>query len=244
MGNGILLGRFHEISVATADIRASVEFYERLGFSQLTTGDTWPHPYGALTDGRIALGLHQQNFASPSITFVKPGIAAQMPALAAFGIEFAFAKTGDDCFNELGFRDPAGQAVRILEARTYSPSDRGRDQPSLCGDFAELSIPATDFAAARGFWERLGFVALEESDTPYRHVPLTSDYLNLAFHAPQTLDRPMLVFRDSGAVERLRRLRDLNVPFAPELPRGLDPERHALLKSPEGTPLLLLSEGD
>ena len=59
-----MLGQFHEISVETTDIRASVEFYERLGFSQATTTDTWSHPYGVLTDGRVFLGLHQRRFAS------------------------------------------------------------------------------------------------------------------------------------------------------------------------------------
>ena len=29
-----LVGRFHEFSVATEDIRACIEFYERLGFTQ------------------------------------------------------------------------------------------------------------------------------------------------------------------------------------------------------------------
>ena len=55
-----LLGHFHEISVAVDDVRASVEFYERLGFSQATTTDTYSHPYGVLTDGRLFLGLHQR----------------------------------------------------------------------------------------------------------------------------------------------------------------------------------------
>jgi len=44
-----MLGRFHEISIETPDIRASVEFYERLGFTQANTTDTWTHPYGVLT---------------------------------------------------------------------------------------------------------------------------------------------------------------------------------------------------
>jgi catechol 2,3-dioxygenase-like lactoylglutathione lyase family enzyme len=70
-----MLGQFHEISITTTDIRASVEFYERLGFSHCRTGDTWPHPYGVLTDGRIFLGLHQYRFPSPSVTCVRADIA-------------------------------------------------------------------------------------------------------------------------------------------------------------------------
>ena len=54
------LGHFHELTLPTPDIRRSVEFYERLGFTQALTGDVWLHPYGVLTDGRIVVGLHQE----------------------------------------------------------------------------------------------------------------------------------------------------------------------------------------
>jgi catechol 2,3-dioxygenase-like lactoylglutathione lyase family enzyme len=236
-----VLGRFHELSIHTPEILASVEFYERLGFSQATTGDVWSHPYGVLTDGRIVLGLHQYRFPSPSITFVRAGIAAQIAPLESLGIELACARTGDHHFNELGFRDPAGQMITILEARTYSPPARGAGEPSLCGDFAEFSMPASDLPSVRRFWEMLGFVALEEEDDPYLRLPLTGDQLNLAFHRPRTLDRPMLVFHDHAMADRIARLRELEFELSGELPRALAPDRNALLLSPEGTPLLLLS---
>jgi hypothetical protein len=101
-------------------------------------------------------------------------------------------------------------------------------------------MPTTDFEAAKAFWEPLGFVATDESDTPYVHLPLTSDYLNIAFHRPRTLDRPMLVFSDPDMPERISRLRELGVVLSAELPRGLHTSENALLESPEGTPLLLL----
>ena len=234
-----MLGRFHEISLQTADIRASVEFYERLGFSQAVTGDTWSHPYGVVTDGHLVLGLHQYRFPSPSLTFVRAGLAALRTPLEALGIELAFAKTGEESFNELGFRDPAGQMVTLLEARTYSPFARGRGEVSLCGEFAEFSIPTPDFAASRRFWERLGFVALEEDGASYERLPLTSDFLDLAFHAPRTLDRPLLVFEDAAIPQRVAQLRALGLEFSAVLPAGLAPERHARLESPEGATLLL-----
>ena len=60
-----LLGTFHEISLAVDDVRAAVEFYERLGFTQATTTDTYSHPYGVLTDGRLFIGLHQRRGPPP-----------------------------------------------------------------------------------------------------------------------------------------------------------------------------------
>jgi catechol 2,3-dioxygenase-like lactoylglutathione lyase family enzyme len=235
-----VLGRFHEISIATPDIRASVEFYERLGFTQAQTGDTWAHAYGVLTDGRLFIGLHQSDFASPAVTFVRAEIARHAPEFQARGIELAYARTGDDAFNEIGFLDPAGQMVRILEARTYSPPARAA-ATSLCGYFAEYSIPTPKFEAAKHFWEPLGFVATEESDTPYLHLPLTSDRLNLAFHRPRTFDRPMLVFAEDQMAEHIARLRDRDVPIASRVPGGLRAQGNALIEAPEGTALLLLT---
>jgi len=237
-----VLGQFHEISLETVDIRASVEFYERLGFFQATTTDTWSHPYGVLTDGRLFLGLHQRRFSSPALTFVHPGVAALVPELEARGIALTLCETGAENFNQIGFRDPFGQAVSVLEARTFSPVARGPSDTSLCGYFEQLSLPVAKPEAAREFWEPLGFVATEELDEPYVHLPLTSDYLNVAFHRPRTLDRPMLVFSDLDMPARLARLRELDLRFSDELPRGLDAHENALLESPEGTLLLLVKE--
>lgn len=237
-----MLGRFLEISLHTEDIAASVAFYESLGFSQCATADTWPHPYGVLTDGRITVGLHQYKFPSPSLTYVREEIARHSSEFIDAGITLAFARTGDDMFNEIGFTDPSGQMVTVLEARTHFGSNRSAREESLCGYFAELSIPVSDFMVAREFWEHLGFVALEEIESPYLHVPLTSDQLDLALHRPGTLDRAALVFRDPAMPERVRELKERGVEFSRELPRGLDPLANALLQAPEGTPLLLLHE--
>lgn len=238
-----MLGRFHEVSLATADIRESVEFYERLGFTQAQTTDTFSHPYGVLTDGRIFLGLHQRRFPAPALTFVHEGIIAFADELEARGIRIDTRRVGREVFNELGFQDPMGQAVRVLEARTYSPVARQPEQMSLCGYFTEYSLPTPKFADAKDFWEPLGFVATEEPDAPYAHLPLTSDHLDIAFHQPRTLDRPMLVFRDPGMRERLARIRALGVKESGELPRGLPGAANALIEAPEGTMLLLL-EGE
>jgi catechol 2,3-dioxygenase-like lactoylglutathione lyase family enzyme len=235
-----VLGQFHEISLETADIRASVEFYEQLGFCQATTTDAWPHPYGVLTDGRLYLGLHQRRFSSPTVTFVHPGVAALVPELETRNISLTVCRTEPEVFNELGFRDPFGQSISVLEARTYSPVARRPAETSLCGYFDQLSMPVANFETAKVFWEPLGFVATDEADAPYVHLPLTSDRLNIAFHRPRTLDRPMLVFSDPDMPTRIARLRELGVTFSEELPRGLNASENALFESPEGTPLLLL----
>ena len=238
-----MLGKFHEISVETADIAESVAFYERLGFSLCGTTDTWPHPYGVMTDGKLFLGLHQFKFPSPTLTYVHANVAAHAHAIEKHGIAIAWKSVGDDAFNEIGFLDPSGQTVRVQEAPTHFASERGRGETSLCGDFAEFSLPG-EFQPMREFWEPLGFVALDESETPYLRMSMTSDHIDLAVHRPRTFEQSMLVFAAHDMGERIERLRALGCELSANLPQGLDPRHSALLEAPEGTSLLLINAVD
>ena len=232
-------GRFLELSIRVRDIADSVSWYERLGFGQLVANDTWPHPYGVLSDGHLCIGLHQRECDSPTLSFVQPGLASQVPALRAAGFEPHFARLGEDDFHELQLRDPAGQSITMLEARTFSPPHR-HHAPSLCGWFSAYSMPALDREPVQAYWEHAGAVALELLDEPIVHLPLTSDHLSLALHRPRTLEAPALVFTDPEMPALLARIDALGMGRAPDLPRGLDPARNALLEAPEGTLLLLL----
>jgi hypothetical protein len=153
-----MLGHFLELSVWSRDVAASVTFWEGLGLRQASVGDTWKHRYAVLSDGRLVLGLHEYEFPSPSLTWVRPGLAAALPELTALGIAFDFAKTGPDEFHEGGFRDPSGQVVTLLEARTWSPSFDTPHPRSALGHFLEYRYPAPDPIATAAFWERLGLL--------------------------------------------------------------------------------------
>jgi catechol 2,3-dioxygenase-like lactoylglutathione lyase family enzyme len=235
-----MFGRFLELGIATPDIAGSVQFYERLGFSQLITGDAWPHRYGVLSDGRIHLGLHERPMPSPALTFVLPQLASSRQRLRAAKFEPELAALSDDSLHQLRLRDPAGHAVTLLEARTYSPAAAGAQVQSRCGYFSHLSLPQSDFEAAREFWERGGFVALAEEDEPFPHLPLTSDHLDLGFHQRRSFDAPLLVFECADVAASIARLRELGVAPSPQPARGLDRERSAVIEAPEGTALLLV----
>jgi catechol 2,3-dioxygenase-like lactoylglutathione lyase family enzyme len=236
-----MFGRFLELSLNTSDIVASVQFYERLGFTQLTTGDTWPHPYGVLSDGRVCIGLHQRHGTSPLLSFVRPELARHLPELRAAGFEPHYTRLGDSDFHELQLHDPTGQGIALLEARTFSPA-RHAQAGSLCGWFSSYSMPAIDTEAAQAFWEHAGFVALELPDEPLMQLALTSDSLTLTLHRPRVLEAPLLVFTDPQMPERLAQLAAMGIRGGGDLPRGLDRQSNALIESPEGTQLLLLQD--
>jgi len=238
-----VFGRFLELAIATADIAASVQFYERLGFTQLITNDAWPHRYGVVTDGRLHIGLHEWELPSPAITYVLPGLAEARPRLAAAEFKPEFERFGEEDLHRLRLRDPGGTSVMLLEARTFSPGATTAQRDSACGYFQHLGLPQRDFAPARDFWERGGFVALPELEQPYVHLPLTSDGLDLGFHRPRLLDVPVLVFECDDPVAQRAQLSARSVTVADELPRGLDAADATVIEAPEGTLLWCLRTG-
>jgi len=235
-----MFGRFLELAITTADIAASVQFYERLGFTQLTTNDAWPHRYGVLSDGRIHLGLHESPMPSPSVSFVLPELAQARARLVAAQFEPEFARLGEEELHRLRLRDPGGTAITLLEARTYSPAAPASSAESLCGYFQHLSLPQAHFERASVFWERGGFVALPQLDEPYPHLPLTSDRLDLAFHRRRLFDAPLLVFECNDLARLRAQLASRDIATSNELPRGVEAEQ-CLIEAPEGTLLWALN---
>lgn len=234
-----MIGRFHEVSVHASDVLESLAFYERLGFTQVTAGEAFPYPYAVVADGRLAIGLHGRELAqSPLLSFVLPDLLEHIKAIEREGIEIIDRRLGDDVFNEASL-EASGQMIRLLEARTHSPSSQGPGETSLLGWFEEFVLPVADLKRAQADWERLGFVAAEEGDVPYPHVGLTSDSLNVALLPAGILLRPALMFTDSDMPARVAKIAEAGFEFVHRLPGKLDAARHALLVAPEGTQLLL-----
>jgi catechol 2,3-dioxygenase-like lactoylglutathione lyase family enzyme len=233
-----MLGRFLEISVRSADIPESLAFYESLGFVQASVGDTWSHPYGVITDGRLHLGLHAREFEGPALTWVQPELASHARRLQALGIELAVERLGEDALHEIGFVDPSGQMITLLEARTFSPPALPPTHATQLGYFEEFGVPTGDLERATAFWDALGFVAFDPVRMPFTKVVAAGRDLNVGLYDVD-LRNPVLTFSDPAMPERIAALRDQGHRFVERLPRGMNPRENALLEAPEGTWLLL-----
>jgi catechol 2,3-dioxygenase-like lactoylglutathione lyase family enzyme len=219
------LGAFHEVSISVPDLASSVAFYEGRGWRRLPVRAVWPHPYAALGDGALVLGLHQYRFPSPSVTCVHPDIGAALAEHRDAGMVIAFAKTGPGCFNEFGFRDPHGHMVTLLEAPTHdgpAPAPRGpAPQPAR----AFFSLPASDIGLELRFWQALGAREVDgprlasPADWPCR--PLEAAGLPMALHPASLFARPAVVcVTEHGAAAGASR---------------------QVVEAPEGTPVVLVA---
>ncbi|MEO8753845.1 MAG: hypothetical protein ABI624_14335 [Casimicrobiaceae bacterium] len=229
-------GHALELALATSDIRRSFEFWTQLGFGSALTGDIWTWPYGVMTAPRVNLGLHAATLPSPQVVLVRPDVAGLVPLLQERGVEVADVRLGADAFNELQFFDPAGVAVRVLEARTFSPAAVGAD--AAIGTFDAVSWPAPDADTIAAFWQRL-HVECETRADDWALLRADVGGMAIAWHSPRVSTEPLLVFRHP-------RLQDLRGRFAglgivPQS-RGLGLARpHALFASPEGQKVAILA---
>ena len=242
-----MLGRFLELSIQTPDIRASLDFYERLGFTAAEVGEAWPHPYAVVTDGRVYVGLHQapqsqiSNLADTALTFVRPDLLASLDELERLGVDFEFRRLGNDQFNEVGWCDPSGNLIRLVEARTFSPSKRAARENSGCGYFLEIGLPAAEIDRSKAYWEKLGFIGMAEPNAHPPHICCISDTIDLGLYDPADLRRPTLLFDSEDPATSVARIRERGIEPSAGLPAALRDAPGGLFLAPEGTPIIVAS---
>lgn len=236
------IGRFLEIAVATQDVAAALAFYEPLGFVQAPVGEAWPHAYAVVTDGRLSLGLHSADIESPLPTWAAPNLRECLATLQAFGIEAEDVRLDDLSLNQAVIRAPSGQALRLLEARTFSPPALAAGYESALGYFEEVAVGSDDLAVSSRFWESLGFVAFDPTPGPPAKVVASSRDLNLGL-VDGDLPAPLLCFTAVDMPGRISSLRDRGYAFARRVPAGFDAQGSAVLQAPDGVQILLATSG-
>ena len=226
-------GRFLELSVQTPDILDSLAYYKTLGFTELESGDVWPHKYAVVSDGVLCIGLHDQSIDTPTITFVHENRAKHARSMTDHGFDFRFMRLDEDVFNELGLADRDGHMVRMLEARTFTGGDEF-DNDSVCGTWFELSLPARDAVRSARFWASVAPVLLRMREEPTTHMRFDAGGIAVGLSESIALDNPSLCFKchDKDALTALIKKHDLPKQQYPGFEGAF-----VALKAPEGTTL-------
>jgi len=175
---------------------------------------------------------------------VSPDLRGHVDEFAALGIELEHLRLDDLSLNEAWLRDPATQlALRLLEARTFSPPALPAGYESQLGYFEELALTVNDLTAAVRFWDSLGFVAFEPESPDAGKVVASSRDLNVALHEVR-LPGPLLCFTATDMAARVDGLRSRGFAFARRVPADLGVHAVALLRAPDDVSLLLSTPAD
>ena len=232
------LGQFLEFSVRTPDVLESLAFYKALGFRELETGDIWPHKYAVVSDGILNIGLHDRDFESPSITFVRHDLAKQARDMSDHGFDFRLLQLDEDTFNELGLDDRDGHHISMVEARTFHPADVDCDN-SLLGAWFELALPARDVLRSARFWGSVAPNVLQIREEPTTHMRFDADGAAIGLSESIALDGPSLCFKchDKDTLHALIEKAALQAERFPGFEGAF-----AAIRAPEGTTLYVFDE--
>jgi len=236
-----VLGHFLEFSIAAQPLASSAAYFAALGFRAAETADTLTHPYAAYFDDSVTFGLHERDAVSPALTFVRPDLRNYVRALRRLRIELDDVQLADDEFNRVAFRDPTGQTVVLLEARTFTPGTWEPHDVCVTGTFLEFSVPAEDLSAARAFWQELGLKAVAEGDTPHAFVRLAGHGLVLGLHAAHF--QPGFAFVAPQLETRVEFLKAKGCTPRPGAPALAPRDKRASLTTPDGTTFYLFDAG-
>jgi catechol 2,3-dioxygenase-like lactoylglutathione lyase family enzyme len=232
-----MVGQFLEFSVGAEPLAASHEFYRAIGFTSVPVSDVLPDPYLVFFDGDVAIGLHERELPGPLLTFVRPQLKDYSRALRRIGIELEYANLADHEFNRVGFSDPSGQPVALLEARTFPPGEWNRHNVSACGDFLEYSIATDSLGQSRVFWEALGFAPVAAGESPHPWLRLEGHGVVIGLH--ESRFRPGLSFCTDLLEPRLEYLRAKGIQVRAGGPLAEHKRHSATVTAPEGTPIYL-----
>jgi len=233
-----MLGTWLEFSVHAPDIVESLSFYKSLGFTELQSGDAWPHRYAVVSDGDLSIGLHEREFVAPTLTFVQQDLARHARAMTDSGFDLAYMHVDEDVFNEIGFADRDGNRVMLIEARTFSRAPEAPED-SVCGRWFEISLPTREVVRAARFWAPLAPAMSKMREEPTTHMRFDAGGLPLALSESIALDRPALCFKcpDRDAVDSVVERHGIRRQKFPGFEGAF-----CVLEAPEGTRLYLFDQ--
>ncbi len=176
-----MIGRFHEVSVHAPDLLASLAFYERLGFTQVTAGEAFAYPYAVVADGRLAIGLHGHELPAVAAALLRAARIARSASRRSSAAASRSSTGGSATTSSTrrAWRRPARPCACSRRARIHPPRSAPA-RPRASAGSRSTRCRSGDLKDAEAAFERLGFVPAEEGDEPYPHIGMTSDSLNVA----------------------------------------------------------------
>lgn len=244
MDKSLKLGYAFEIVVTVLDLKESLQFYEKLGYKQLT-GTTSPTQHDAqLTDGLILLSLRVGSAWKATLVYFVENLAERVEGFERLGVSFDEKHETGGRITGATLTDPNGLQVDLIQAEpSQIPKIPGKPI-SKAGQFGELSIESEDVRKSLDFWMKLGF-------EPTQYMPASPDTwgsiadgllmlgIYVKGHCPHIIKTPSITYFDAEASQRIQQLKKEEMTFVQELPGENGEVGHAVAQAPEGQLLFL-----
>ena len=163
------LGDVTAITITSADLEKSLQYYKQLGFAELFRAD-FPFPWIQISDGALLIMLRQDNKPYIALTYYvkemdnviadlkQAGVAIkQMPTPNPMIMRYLISTEEGHYVTFVtfidGFEQPMGKTMLTMQPQDYSNPDKYTNKTS--GMFGEFAYPVKNLDNSISFWERI-----------------------------------------------------------------------------------------
>jgi len=247
-----ILGQVTALTIASPDLEASLQFYQKLGFKELFRAD-WPFRWIQVSDGQLLIMLRHDEQPYIALTYYVKDIDALVAGLEAKGISFTSKPKAADMVKRYvfqspdglnislvslmeGFEQPAGPTMLTMAQEDYFNPDKYVNKTA--GMFGEFTHPVADLDASLVFWEKLGFKILSKFASPYPWAIISDGLAVVGLHQTSNFTYPAMAFFAADMKDKIEKLK-------PEGISGVEKGNPAnvIIETPEGQHVFLFKLG-
>lgn len=216
-----LLGEIAAVTIATPDLEASLQFYQRLGFKEILRAD-FPFPWIQVTDEALLIMLRKDNDPYLALTYYSGDGQKVADELETKGIVFVSKPDPKDMIKRYvfqspdglpvsivtvpgGFRKPSGRTMLTMDAADYT-NPEAYTNPAI-GMFGELAEPVKDLDRSIAFWEQIGFIVLSRYGAPDPWAILTDGMSIVGLHQSQHFSAAAITYFAADMEEKIEKLK-------------------------------------
>lgn len=244
------LGSICQITIGTANVRESYDFYRELGFRKLAE-DSEPYPWIKLTDDSIIILLYQNGDNYMGLTYFHQGMGQVVSNLQGRGVKFVQRGTTENIFIT-----KTDTIVVLVEADTNTMfmaknkmlldlpesdfHDASRYPNKWLGIFGEFSHAVDDLQEAIENWQDLGFRVYHQTDSPYPWALMYDGCMIIGLHETKDFEGAALSFFAPDVRNKVEALSALGINAIEYTGHGGD-ENNVVIYTPEGQKIFLFS---
>jgi catechol 2,3-dioxygenase-like lactoylglutathione lyase family enzyme len=216
-----ILGEVTAITITTPDLEKSLEFYKKLGFTEVMRMD-FPFPWIQVSDGALLMMLRKGDTPYIALTYYVKEIDNSVKLVQDAGIEFAEIPKASDMLKRYLFRTPDGANITLIHIPegfmqpagptmlTMQPQDYANPEKyvnKVCGMFGEFAMPVKDLDRSISFWEKLGFKALSKMTSHYPWAILSDGLAIIGLHQTGNFTDPTITYFASDMKAKIEKLK-------------------------------------
>jgi len=247
-----ILGSITAFTITTADLDASLAYYQKLGLSLLFRAD-WPFPWIQISDGVVLIMLRHDPEPYIALTYYVDDIDSVVKDLERKGISFYQKPQKSDMVKRYtfhspdnlnislvsmveGFAQPPGPGMLQMDQQDYF--NPGKYINKTVGLFGEFAHPVADMEQSLAFWQKLGFTAVSKFTTPYPWAIISDGLSIVGLHQTGHFSNPAITYFAADMNNKIAALKEAGLENFTE--RG---SSNIILTTPEQQHIFLFSLG-